>query len=268
MRNKIAVFANEKISTFLLNELYKKNIKIDIIFTSSYKIKRKVSDWVDLKKFATKIGNPKVIQINSPNSKIVKKKLNLLKPDYLLVMSWSQIISKEILKIPEKGTISFHYSSLPKRRGGAPLFWTIYDNLKSMGITIYYMTTGIDDGDIINSTKIKISRDENVRTLLEKIYRKFPIFYVKTIKKVFLNKLKIKKQNHKVASYTKSRKPSQGLISFSMKNSRLIKFVNALTEPYPCAFFKATDLNGKNKKFKIIDTVYKNNKLLMRGYLE
>lgn len=268
MKKKIAVFANEKISAYLLNELYKKNIKVDLIFTSSFKNKKKISDWVDLKRFSKKIGKPKIIEVNSPKSNIVKKKLKSLKPDYIFVMSWSQIISKEILNIPKKGTISFHYSNLPKRRGGAPLFWTIFDNLKYMGITIYYMTNGIDDGDIIDSMKIKLSKNENVKSLLEKIYEKFPLFYVKIIKNVFLNKVKIKKQNNKIATYTKARKPSQGLISFSMKSSKLIKFVNALTEPYPCAFFNATDLNGKNKKFKIIETVYRNNKLLMKGYIE
>ena len=201
MRKKIAVFANEKISSSILRQLYKKKIKIDLIFTSSFKIKKKISDWIDLKKFSKKIGNPEVLEINSPNSASVKKKLKLLQPDYIFVMSWSQIISKEILNIPKKGTISFHYSSLPKRRGGAPLFWTIFDNLKFMGITIYYMTSGIDDGDIIDSIKIKLSKSENVKSLLEKINKKFPLFYADTIKKVFLNKVKIKKQNNKIATY-------------------------------------------------------------------
>lgn len=268
MRKKIAVFANEKISSYLLKELYRNKIKVDLIFTSSIKVKKKISDWVDLKKIAKKIGNPKVIEINSPNSKIIKKKLNFLKPDYIFVMSWSQILNKGILDIPKNGTISFHYSSLPKRRGGAPLFWTIYDGLKSMGITIYYMTAGIDDGDVIQSMKIKLSKNENVSSLLNKIYKQFPNFYVRIIKKVILNKLKAKKQNNKLATYTKARKPSDGLISFSMTESKMISFINGLTEPYPCAFFKAVDLNGKSKKFKIVDTIYKNNKLLMRGYLE
>ena len=184
-RVRLAAFANERISYYLLKKLYQKNIKVPLIFTSSSKRKKKISDWIDLSSFKKNFGNPTIKKINSPNSFIVKKTLSKFKPDYLLVMSWSQIIPKNILNIPKKGIIAFHYSNLPKRRGGAPLFWAINDGLKKIGITMYFMQEGIDDGDIVNSYNIKLDKYQNVGALLKKIYKTLPNFYSKNLKKIF-----------------------------------------------------------------------------------
>lgn len=268
MRKKIAVFANENISYYLLKELKAKKIKVDLLFTSTIKRKKKISDWIDLSKKKKELGIPEIIKINSPNNTLVQKKLTKLNPDYILIMSWSQIIKKKTLDIPKYGAISFHYSNLPKRRGGAPLFWTLFDGLKKLGITIYFMDEGIDDGDIISQTNVKISNNETVKTLLKKIYKIFPKFYVKTIIQILNRKNKRVKQNSKLATYTKARKPLDGLISFKMKKKKIIRFVNALTEPYPCAFFYATDFNGEKKTFKILEANLMNKKTYFKGYLD
>ena len=58
-----------------------------------------------------------------------------------------------------------------QKKRGAPLFWAIYDNLSNLGISIYYMQKGIDDGDIIDQTKIKIKREDNVTQLMKNLFK-------------------------------------------------------------------------------------------------
>ena len=265
---KIVVFANEVISLLILKKLNKSKIKIHTVFTSSLQRKKYISDWADLKKHKNAIGCNNIFRIENPNSKFVTNKLKSISPDYILSLSWSQILSKKVLDSASKGTISFHYSKLPKRRGGAPLFWALNDGLKKLGVTIFYLTPGIDDGDIINQIEIPISKNDHTRDLLNKIYLKLPDFFCSQFKKVIFNKNKRIRQDNSKATYTKSRKPSEGLINFNNNFKKLNRFVRALSKPYPGAFFYAIDSKGNKKKFIIEDYINEKDQKIFQGYLK
>ncbi len=265
---KICAFVNERVGYLTLRQLSKNKINVPLVFTSSQIRKSKISDWIDIKKNQDKFKNSKIIQIDNPNEEKVYKRIQRFKPDLIIAISWSQIIPKNIIDLPKYGVVSSHYSSLPKRRGGAPLFWAINDNLKKLGISIFYMEEGIDDGDIINQTSIPISKNENISSLMKKIYKKYPLFFSKNLKKIINNKSRRFPQNHSIATYTPSRKPKDGIIDFKSKSEDLDRFIRALSPPYPCAFFYAVDKNGNKKKFKLLKTNNTNGKLVLSGYLD
>src|SRR5262245_47739277 len=56
--------------------------------------------------------------INTPGG---LDQLRALRPDLLVVAAYGQILSKDILSIPTRGTINVHASLLPKYRGAAPV---------------------------------------------------------------------------------------------------------------------------------------------------
>ncbi len=265
---KICAFVNEKVGYLTLKEILKKKIEVPLVFTSSLSRKSRISDWFDIKSHKNEFKRTKIVRIENPKEKKVFDKINQFAPDLIIVISWSQIIPKQIIEIPKYGVVSSHYSALPKRRGGAPLFWAIYDNLSNLGISIYYMEKGIDDGDIIDQTKIKINPKDNMTKLIQKIYSKYPKFYANTLKKIINGKSTRKPQDHKKATYTKARKPEDGFIDFRQDSKKLDRFVMALSPPYPSAFFEATDKNGYKMIFKIINSDKKNGKLYFNGYLE
>ena len=55
------------------------------------------------------------------NNKEEELYLNELKPDIILVVSYGQIIPKNLLNIPKYGFLNVHASLLPKWRGAAPI---------------------------------------------------------------------------------------------------------------------------------------------------
>jgi methionyl-tRNA formyltransferase len=264
---KICAFVNEKVGYLTLKEILRKKIEVPLVFTSSLSRKKKISDWLDIKSHQNEFKRTSIVRIEDPKEKKIINKIKRFAPDLIIVISWSQIIPKQIIDVPKYGVVSSHYSSLPKRRGGAPLFWAIYDNLSNLGISIYYMQKGIDDGDIIDQTKIKIKREDNVTQLMKKIYSKYPKFYANTLNKIINGKSTRKPQDHKKATYTKARKPEEGFIDFK-DSKKLERFVKALSPPYPPAFFEAVDKNGYKMIFKIINSNKKNGKLFFNGYLE
>ena len=93
------------------------------------------------------------------------------KPDIIITCAYGQIIPDIILDYPEYGCINVHGSLLPKLRGGAPIHHAIINGDKETGITIMYMVSKMDAGDIINWRSIKIEENDN----LDYIYNKMSV---------------------------------------------------------------------------------------------
>ena len=64
-----------------------------------------------------KIRTPQVLKNNEEETLYLSE----LKPDLIVVVSYGQIIPKNLLKIPKYGFLNIHASLLPKWRGAAPL---------------------------------------------------------------------------------------------------------------------------------------------------
>ena len=93
------------------------------------------------------------------------------KPDIIITCAYGQIIPDIILDYPKYGCINVHGSLLPKLRGGAPIHHAIINGDKETGITIMYMASKMDAGDIISWRSIKIEENDN----LDYIYNKMSV---------------------------------------------------------------------------------------------
>jgi methionyl-tRNA formyltransferase len=80
-----------------------------------------------------------------------------IKPDFIIVVAYGQILTKEILDIPKFGCINLHGSLLPKYRGAAPINWAIVNGEKSSGNTTMLMDVGLDTGDMLLKQEVEIT---------------------------------------------------------------------------------------------------------------
>ena len=91
-----------------------------------------------------------------------------LYPDVIVVVAFGQILSKEILDIPEYGCLNVHASLLPKLRGAAPIQWSVIQGDRESGVTIMQMDEGLDTGDILMTQSYTLGEKEtgveNVQT--------------------------------------------------------------------------------------------------------
>ncbi len=68
----------------------------------------------------------------------------------LLVVAGSPILGAELLAVPQEGTLNMHSSLLPRYRGTRAEFWQVHnDDLDCAGITIHFVDTSVDGGDIL-----------------------------------------------------------------------------------------------------------------------
>jgi len=90
------------------------------------------------------------------NTREILDELRRLEPDIIFSIASPQIFGRELLAIPAKGCLNIHSSLLPKYRGNNANFWALAKGEKITGVTIHYMNTEIDRGDILLQEKINI----------------------------------------------------------------------------------------------------------------
>ena len=91
------------------------------------------------------------------------------KPDIIITAAFGQFIPKVILDYPRLGCINVHGSLLPKYRGGAPIQKSIINGECETGISIMYMASRMDAGDIIAQRSIPILDSDDNGSMFKKL---------------------------------------------------------------------------------------------------
>ncbi|MFA6808926.1 MAG: methionyl-tRNA formyltransferase, partial [Eubacteriales bacterium] len=84
------------------------------------------------------------------------KQLVVLKPQCIVVVAFGQILSKEILELPNYGCVNVHASLLPSYRGAAPIHWAVLNGEKKTGVTTMLLDEGLDTGDMLQKCECDI----------------------------------------------------------------------------------------------------------------
>jgi methionyl-tRNA formyltransferase len=91
--------------------------------------------------------------------------LALLKPDFLIVAAFGQILKQNLLDIPKIAAINVHTSLLPKYRGAAPIQRAIMAGESETGVTIMHMVLKLDAGAILKQQRCPILPNMNAGEL-------------------------------------------------------------------------------------------------------
>lgn len=167
------------------------------------------------------------------------------KPDIIVVVAFGHIIPKAILAIPKIATINIHASLLPKYRGPAPIQWAIINGERETGVTTMLMDEGLDTGDILLSSKIKIFSDDTSGTLHDRLADLSSNLLLQTIESIETGDITPISQDHTQATYAPLLKKNDGRINWEMPAQTLEAFIRGMT-PWPGAF----TFHG-NKRLKI-----------------
>ncbi|MDO5850766.1 MAG: methionyl-tRNA formyltransferase, partial [Methanobacteriaceae archaeon] len=123
----------------------------------------------DVKKKALELNIPILQPEKLKNDKDAIEKLKQVNPDFIIVVAYGQILTKEILSIPKKACINGHASLLPKYRGASPIQSAILNGDKVTGTTAMLMEEGLDSGAILKQTELTIDKKETAGSLFDKL---------------------------------------------------------------------------------------------------
>ena len=89
--------------------------------------------------------------------------------DLLITIGFGVILSKELLKIPSRGSINLHFSLLPRWRGAAPVQRAIEAGDHLSGVTVFQLDEGMDTGPIFVTKRFAIDSDITSDELLDEL---------------------------------------------------------------------------------------------------
>jgi len=119
----------------------------------------------DALKVAAQEKGVRVFQFASLKSDDAKKALKELDVELGVMAFVLQFAPQDFVNIPQRGTIQYHPSLLPKYRGPSSINWPIARGDRQTGLTIFRPTDGLDEGPVILQKTTPIGPDDTLGTV-------------------------------------------------------------------------------------------------------
>lgn len=172
------------------------------------------------------------------------EELKNMEPDFIIVVAYGQILSKEVLDIPKYACINLHASLLPKYRGAAPLNWAIVNGEKESGNTSMLMDVGLDTGDMLLTQKVTITDEMTAGELHDSLMGIGGDLLIRTIKGFVNNEITPIKQEDELSCYAPMLDKKLAKIDWK-KSSQEIKNTIRGLNPWPVAYTVYKEKNMK-----------------------
>ncbi len=224
-------YATEILNSLLEDEAF----EVVALFTQADKPvgRKKVLTPPHIKAYALQRGcSFPIFQPKNLRGEETEKQIRELKPDFIVVAAYGQILPKNILDICP--CINLHASILPKYRGASPIQSAILNGDKQTGVTSMLMDEGLDTGDILKISKTPILPTTNSSELFETLSGLAADLTVKTLKE-FKSLSPIKQDNSKHTKCAKIGKVDGEVDVLSVEALQIYRKYLAFT-PWPGIF--------------------------------
>jgi len=140
---------------------------------------------------------------NDINNDIYVEKLRGLRPDVVAVCG-SSILRKPILDVAPMGTINLHGGLAQWYRGVWTTLWAVYnEEPQYVGATVHFVSSGIDDGNIIHQGRPEIEAKDDHESLYVKVVKLGIGLMVKAINEIEKGTIKSRPLEKKGKLYLK-----------------------------------------------------------------
>ncbi len=156
-----------------------------------------------------------------------------LDPDVLFVVGLSQLVSPEILRIPELGCVGFHPTMLPRGRGRAPIAWLILGEGRGAA-TFFELNERADAGPIFVQVPFSVGRGDYAADVCDRIAMAMDVALNDWLPR--LDEWDPWEQDESLATYLGARRPEDGRINWAWPAEYIQMLVRASSRPHPGAF--------------------------------
>ncbi len=176
-----------------------------------------------------------LLEIADINSETGLSKIEKIRPDYLVVVAFGQILKAELLKLPRRAAINLHASLLPKYRGASPINQALIEGEKFTGVSTMLMDEGLDTGDILLQSRVRIEPDDTAGSLHDRLAFEGAELLLKTLLKYDEGEIEPVPQKEEKASYAARLSRDDGRIDFARPAREVYNFIRG-NNPWPGAF--------------------------------
>ena len=108
---------------------------------------------------------------------------SIINYQFLVVVSYGQILTQKILDLPTIAPVNLHASLLPLLRGASPLQNAILQGMNESGVTVQKIVRELDAGPILAQTVVPLDPRETYQTLHDRLAVLGASLLVETLKK-------------------------------------------------------------------------------------
>ena len=165
-----------------------------------------------------------------------KRALTEAEPDLIAVAAYGKILPEYLLRIPRFGCVNIHASLLPEYRGAAPVQRAILDGKSETGVTLMYMSKGLDTGDVIAAVNTNAS-GKNAGELTAELARLGAALLLKEMPALLDGTAPRLPQDGAKATYAEKVEKAEGVLRFDFAAEEIERRVRAMT-PAPGAYIE------------------------------
>ncbi len=196
-----------------------------------------------VKRAALEMGLP-VFQWPSLRRADAQAELRALQADLFLVAAYGLYIPDEVAALPPKGCLNLHPSLLPRHRGASPVAAAILAGDADTGVTVLFVTSEMDAGDILAQARTPIGPEETTGSLTARLAEFGATIYVDAVKGWLHGEMKPQPQDASQATWSGLLTREDGRLDWRQDADVLARRVRAF-DPWPGTYttWKGQPLN-------------------------
>ena len=163
-----------------------------------------------------------------------------LNADIMVVVAYGLILPKIVLDTPRLGCINVHGSILPRWRGAAPIQRALWAGDNETGVTIMQMDIGLDTGDMLLKTSLKIEDTDTSATLYSKLAEQGPEALIDALVGISDGSITPEKQDETLANYAEKLSKEEAQLDWNKSAKQLWQEIRAFN-PWPASHFSLQD---------------------------
>lgn len=176
-----------------------------------------------------------VLQPERPRGEDFLSRLRQLSPDVSAVAAYGQILEREVLELPELGSVNVHASLLPELRGAAPINWAVIRGHGRTGVTIMRMVEELDAGPILLQREVEIGPRTTAGDLFERLARLGGEALVEALDRLERGELEPREQDDDRATYAPKLDSGTARLDWSLPADHVDCWIRGL-DPWPGAW--------------------------------
>jgi methionyl-tRNA formyltransferase len=164
--------------------------------------------------------------------------LRNVRPDLIIVCSYSMMLPPPVLAVPAKGAVNVHGGLLPHYRGGHVTQWAIINAEREFGVTLHYIDEGVDTGPVIAERRFALDEADDAYSVGAKLCEAGSQLLTTWWQQLIDGTAPRIPQDESRAKYWPLRTPEEGRITWTMSASAICRLVRALCANSPGAYIE------------------------------
>lgn len=194
---------------------------------------------------------PSSLRPDTEDGQALRARLRELEPEAIPVVAYGNLVTKDLLELPQHGWVNLHFSLLPAWRGAAPVQAAIAAGDEITGASTFRIEEGLDTGPVLGTVTEEIRTTDTADDLLTRLAYSGGDLLVATMDGLAAGQLEAQPQQGE-ATYAPKISTAQARVEWSQPAFAIDRHIRAHT-PGPGAWTMWDEARVKVGPVKTVD---------------